>query len=254
MQLTKFNNPVIEAAEGQKIANIDRKKAQSEIVVILTEITIDYGIYDEPDTAQLIRLSRFILTYYRKLTLNEIRYAFEYCLINYPEIKPFRTLQKQFINTVLMTYSQDRDRILIENRPKLPEPQPDPEEIEKALALVIVREFQIYKTTAKRYPDHGNTKFRLLEKYGIIDLSIEELAKIQIKARKIFIETIDSLINNSIIGEFRRVLVQIKKGKLNPDKDPEALRRIESLAKELAIYEFYDKLILSNKELKIEIE
>ena len=223
---------------------------QQKIGTTIAIIVADLGLKTIPDQLAQKRMIHYLLSYYQDLSFEEIIKAFELALVGKfsVNIEHYDSFDIKYLTKILNAY-RDYKKI---NTPKLPtartEEAKPPTEAEKRQTRIGF--FKNLEKTYKTFQKTGNLDIiihwlvynKLLE-YNIIHISENDWSILMDKATKLHKLRLNSPKTTTQKKEFTTILQNFEKLKF---KYPFELSRIQNIAKEIAVIEFFQKLKRNN--------
>lgn len=214
-----------------KTAYIDKKtnlESDHNIKETLVYIYALIGIKEMPSRSEDIVIINYIKNCLKNFTLKEFRVAFELAAqqklgIKYRELNTYQNFNTIYLSNIMNAYRNYRFKH-IQNEPEI-EPILDKALIRKRFIDTICREFQIYKETGKQYQDGGSRRYYFLVEIGLINYTTDQKNK--------YIKLAEPIFNN-----------------LDKRKLDSIVKTVKSIARQLALYAYYQKLINTNENIK----
>lgn len=227
-----------------------RDDIQQRIGVTIAIIVADLGLRTIPDKLAQKRMIHYLLNYYQDLSFEEIIKAFELALVGKFEvnIEHYDSFDIKYLTKVLNGYREFK-RL---NTPKLPSAEKEPPkpltEEEKRNSRISF--FQNLEKTYEKYLKTGKLEiilywlvYNILLENSVLHMTENEWSVLMDKATKLHKLRLNSPKTASQKTEFITILQNFEKLKY---KYPFELGKIQNIAKEIAVIEFF-KNIKKNK-------
>ena len=227
-----------------------RDDIQRRIGTTIAIIVADLGLKTIPDQLAQKRMIHYLLNYYQDLSFEEIIKAFELALVGKfaVNIEHYDSFDIKYLTKILNAYREYK-RL---NTPKLPTarneaPKPPTEAEKRQIRISFFQNLEkSYKTFVKTGKldiiIHWLVYNKLLDN-NIIHVSENEWNVLMDKATKLHKLRLNSPKTASQKTEFTTILQNFEKLKF---KYPFELSRIQNIAKEIAVVEFFQELKRNN--------
>jgi len=224
-----------------------------QIAKALLEIMTDLGIKTFPDEYSQNRIVYFLQTYYREMSIGELKLAFElaFMQILQVDVEHYNSFDIKYLTRILNTYRSYRNekRKAIDKKLEQDKPEPSPEELalrHRSFVNRIVDAYENYKNE-----DVFEVRITWLVYDFLLENNLMEISENQWNG---FIEEAEKihkrrLINDKTSSNRTQRIQRIKNFDILRFKFPDELSRIRNIAKELALKAYFK--MLKDKELNL---
>lgn len=253
--LTRSETRVFKQIQEPSIAVLSEIDEDFELKIAkaLLEIMTDLGLKTFPDEYSQNRIVYFLQTYYREMSIGELKLAFELAFMDMlsVNIEHYNSFDIKYLTRILNAYRSYRNekRKAIDKKLEQEKPEPTAEELAQQHRNFINR-------IVKAYEKYKNDNvFEVQIKWLVYDFLLENnLLEMSDNQWNIFIEKAEkihkqSLINNKNNSERMARIRRLKDFDILRFQYPNELSKIRIIAKELALKAYFK--MLKEKELNL---
>ncbi len=253
--LTRSETRVFKHIQEPSIAEQSDKDEDFELKIAkaLLEIMTDLGIKTFPDEYSQNRIVYFLQTYYREMSIGELKLAFELAFMDMlsVDIEHYNSFDIKYLTRILNAYRSYRNekRKAIDRKLEKDKPEPTPEEIARRHENFINRIVEAYE----KYKNDNVFEVRIT--WLVYDFLLENnLIEISENQWNGYIEEAEKIHKRRLITDKNRLsrtsrMQKIKNFDILRFQYPDELSKIRNIAKELALKAYFK--MLKEKELNL---
>lgn len=219
---------------------------------IIYVIIGDLGIKTLPDTATELRITHYLMNYYRDLTLLEIQTAFELAVVGELDanVEHFNSFDVKYACGVLNAFRKRKMRAYDNFKRNIEQPtkamieEKNPKTKNEFLKI-ISKQYQKYCENKDMGVLYYPTVYAIFKEMGLIKLSDEEIEKLMIRAKEQYKQSLQEPKNKEKQKEFKTILQN-----LNHMANTSEKQKIVNIAKRLAVQDFFDEC--KNKQIDLD--
>lgn len=234
----------------QLLKSTQSEAIQGKIGTTIAIIVADLGLKTIPDQLAQKRMIHYLLSYYQDLSFEEIIKAFELALVGkFPvNVEHYDSFDIKYLTKILNAYREYKRQ----NIPKLAvaqkQSQKPPTEAEKRQTRIrffekLEQTYEIFHNTGKLDIIIHWFVYNILLEHSILYISENEWSILMDKATKLHRLRLNYPKTRTQKSEFTSILQNFEKLKY---QYPFELSRIQNIAKEIAVIEFFQNLKRNN--------
>lgn len=225
-----------------KQENFEADKFLEQLGKIIYVIIGDLGIKTLPDTATELRITHYLMNYYRDLTLPEIQTAFELAVIGELEANTehFNSFDLKYICGVLNAFRK-RKMIAYSNlnrnidQLKKEISQEEKQKARNDFLKILIKQYQKYCENQDMGILYYPHVYGVLKEFKLIQLTEEQIEKLMIRAKEKYKHSLQMSKNKEERKEFKAILEKFDYMTNTTEK-----QKIINIAKKLAVQDFFD--------------
>ena len=253
--LTRSETRVFKHIQEPSIAVLSETDEDFELKIAkaLLEIMTDLGIKTSPDEYSQNRIVYILQTYYREMSIGELKLAFELAFMDIlsVDIEHYNSFDIKYLTRILNAYRAYRSekRKAIDEKLEQDKPEPTPEELAQRHRNFLNRIVEAYE----KYKNDDVFEVRIT--WLVYDFLLEnDLLEISENQWNVFIEEAEKIHKRKLITEKScsnrtQRMQRIKNFDILRFQYPNELSKIRSIAKELALKAYFK--MLKEKELNL---
>ena len=227
------------------LSTTEKEIIQTQIGKAIALVIADLGLKTMPDPLAQKRMIHYLLSYYKDFSFEDIVKAFEVALIGKLQvnIEHYDSFDIKYLTRILNAYREYRNQTRKAKKPRKLKPHQPSEEEKRSSRIAFFKElaktYDIYQKTGNlNLPIPWHVYNKILN-YNLIQISENDWNHYLEQAVKAYKKRLNNPKTINQRNQFQSILQNFDKMKFNY---PFELSRIQNIAKEIALKDFFEKL------------